>query len=459
MDGARPEMFHELLARGELPSIQRYLTSISGEKRALTAYPSVTGPTFAPFLTGEFPGPCNLPGVRWFDRHVPPSPRFRHRRFRNYYGKGVYLMDHDLSPHVETLFESVPNSYNILGVLNRGTGIRRDLGFFLAPYYYLQSKKKGGIKSVEQGALRLFMKALEKDPRFLFYYFPSIDALSHKHGIDHPEVRAAYHRLDAIFESIMGLLQFHDILDETLILLTSDHGMTDVKKHFDFDNFLEKKKIDVRYSPKGFRGWKEAEAINLPSGNSMINLYLRSGKSWKDFTYFEEVEEKRKSLIPSFLERPEVLLVAGRSVDGGVKVWTKGGKARISGREGSCRFDTEMTYEVEAGDPFGYKDFPKSFDAETSLKKTVSSEFPDAPIELLQFFNAPRAGDLLIAAEKGYDLRRGSYESTDHRATHGSFFPEHMWIPLFANRPLPDEPLRSVDVYKIIARHLGVLNK
>ena len=105
VDGARREAFHEFFVRGDLPAIQRYLVSVSGERDALTSYPSVTGPTFAPFLTGCFPGACNLPGVRWFDRNLSPSPRYRPMRFRDYYGKGVYLMDHDLSPSVKTLFE------------------------------------------------------------------------------------------------------------------------------------------------------------------------------------------------------------------------------------------------------------------------------------------------------------------------------------------------------------------
>lgn len=452
-DGARPEAFRELFARGELPAIQRYLASVSGERCALTAYPSVTGPTFAPMLTGSFPGPCNLPGVRWFDRHLPPSPRYRHKRFRNYYGKGVYLMDHDLSPSVKTLFELVPRSYNILGVLNRGCGIRRDLGFFWAPYFYFQSKKEGGMVEVEKGALRLFMKALKKDPQFLFYYFPSIDALSHKFGVEHPEVRAAYRRLDAIVESMVGLLLFYGIWEETLLLLTSDHGMTDVKAHFDTDDFLEKAGLDVRYIPKGFKGWREAEAVSMPSGNAMVNLYLRSDKSWNRMTSFEEIEEKRRPLLDDLLERPEVLLLAGRSREGGVTVWTKEGRTKIKGD-----LSGEMSYEALKGNPFGYSDFPKVFDAKTCLEKTWRTRFPDAPVELLQFFSAPRAGDLLIAAAPGYDLRNGAYEKPEHRATHGSFFPEHMWIPLFANRPLPEGTLRSMEIFRIMAEHLGVAN-
>ncbi len=454
VDGARPDAFRELFARGELPAIQRYLTSVSGEKNVLTAYPSVTGPTFAPMLTGSFPGTCNLPGVRWFDRHLPVSGRFRHKRFRNYYGKGVYLMDHDLSRSVKTLFEYYPRSYNIFGVLNRGTGIRRDLGFFWAPYLYLRSKGDGGMMRVEKTALNLFMKAIEKDPQFLFFYLPSIDALSHRFGIDHAEVRAAYRRLDAIFEAIVGLLLFHGMWEETLVILTSDHGMSNVRGHFDSDGFFEQSGLDVRYIPKGFSGWKNAEVISMPSGNGMSNVYFRSGDTWHRFTYFEEIEEKHGALLDQLLERPEVLLLAGRSLEGGVKVRTKKGQATVKGKAGPFDVSGKMAYRVEKSDPFGYTDFPAEFDGAICLEKTEKTDFPDSPLELLQFFSAPRAGDLLIAAAPGYDLRHGSYEKPEHRATHGSFFPEHMWIPCYANRPLSQETRRSVDLFHVIQSHL-----
>jgi hypothetical protein len=451
VDGARPEAFRELFARGELPAIQRYLTSVSGEKKALTAYPSVTGPTFAPMLTGCFPGTCNLPGVRWFDRSLPKSRRYNYKRFRNYYGKGVYMMDSDLSPKVKTIFEIVPRSYNVLGVLKRGTKVKRDLAFFWAPYLYLQSKREGGLMRVEQGSYRLFLKALEKDPEFLFYYHPSIDAISHRMGVDHPDVRAAYRRLDAIFESMVGMLHYYGIFEETQIILTSDHGMTDVRQHFDLDRFLSETGLDVRYLPKGFKGWHEAAAISMPSGNSMSNIYFRSGSDWRRFTPFEEIEAQRKTFLETLIDRPEVLLIAGRSAAGGVKVWTKKGKARVSG-EVSGR----MTYETIGSDPFGYIGFPTSFTAAECLQKTHETIFPDAPVELLQFFQSSRAGDLLVAAAEGYDLRNGAYEHPEHRATHGSFFPNHMWIPFFSNRPLPTGPTRSVEIFKTISDHLEV---
>ncbi len=455
-DGARPAAFRELFARGDLPAIQRYLASVSGERQALTAFPSVTGPTFAPLLTGVLPGPCNLPGVRWFDRHLPRSARYRPQRFRSYFGKGVYMMDHDLSPDVTTLFEQIPRSYNILGPLNRGTGLLRDFGFFWGPLLYLKSRQKGGIQAVEKKGIQFLMKAIERDPRFLFYYFPSIDALSHRYGIDHPEVTAAYRRLDAVVETIVGLLLLNGLWEETLLVLTSDHGMSDVTGYFDLDRFLEEAGLNVRYPPKGFAGWERSDVISMPSGNAMSNLYFRAESGWERFTFWEEIEEKQGGLLEQLLARPEVLLLAGRSLGGGVIVRTKDGMAHLRSAGGTFDPEGRATYEVVGGDPFGLERFPSVFDRHISIEQTSEGLFPDAPFQLLQFFAAPRAGDLLVAAAPGFELRNRDFENPPHLATHGSFFPEHMEVPLFASDPLPEGSLRSVDLYGVIGRHLGL---
>ena len=68
VDGARPDVLDDLMKRGELPNISRYIVEPGSFCRATTVFPSTTGPAYLPFLTGTYPGPSNLPGIRWFDR-------------------------------------------------------------------------------------------------------------------------------------------------------------------------------------------------------------------------------------------------------------------------------------------------------------------------------------------------------------------------------------------------------
>ena len=69
-DGARADVLAEELAAGRLPNIARHLLERGASVPAVTSFPSTTGPAYLPFLTGCFPGTCNVPGIRWFDKQL-----------------------------------------------------------------------------------------------------------------------------------------------------------------------------------------------------------------------------------------------------------------------------------------------------------------------------------------------------------------------------------------------------
>ena len=89
-----------------------------------------------------------------------------------------------------------------------------------------------------------------------------------------------------------------------------------------------------------------------------------------------------------------------------------------------------------------------------SLRLTFTSDYPDAPAQLLQIFRSSRTGDWVLSARKGYDLRR-RFEHPEHRSSHGSLEKEHMLIPFLINTPLPEEAVRSVDVFPTLLTLLG----
>ena len=75
-DGSRADVMEDMVRRGQLPAIGDYLVSQGTLKHAVTAFPSTTGPAYLPYLTGSYPGTCNVPGIRWFDKDVyASSPR------------------------------------------------------------------------------------------------------------------------------------------------------------------------------------------------------------------------------------------------------------------------------------------------------------------------------------------------------------------------------------------------
>src|SRR5262249_17522578 len=122
LDGARVDVFDDLLKKGDLPHLARHLVERGSAGQATPGFPTVTGVAYVPFVTGRFPGPANLPGIRWFDPERYGSKLLSASRFRDYCGFGSYLMDRDLSRAVPTLFELVPPTSNIFSGISRGTG-------------------------------------------------------------------------------------------------------------------------------------------------------------------------------------------------------------------------------------------------------------------------------------------------------------------------------------------------
>ena len=61
VDGSPYQIFKELVQDGTLPNIKKYVIDRGAFKKAVTAFPSTTGPAFIPFFTGTVSGPCECP--------------------------------------------------------------------------------------------------------------------------------------------------------------------------------------------------------------------------------------------------------------------------------------------------------------------------------------------------------------------------------------------------------------
>ena len=92
-DGARPDALARAMDDGSLPSLAR-LRAEGSYATVTTAFPSVTGPAYAPFLLGRYPGPVGLPGLRWFDRSRETARGFGSSR--SYVGVEMRHIDADL---------------------------------------------------------------------------------------------------------------------------------------------------------------------------------------------------------------------------------------------------------------------------------------------------------------------------------------------------------------------------
>ena len=65
-------------------------------------------------------------------------------------------------------------------------------------------------------------------PRLATLYFEPLDEISHDHGPDSPEVRAAIREADAVIGRLLDGLSARGLLDEVNLIIVSDHGMAAV---------------------------------------------------------------------------------------------------------------------------------------------------------------------------------------------------------------------------------------
>jgi len=94
-DGARPDVLARHIDSGEMPAMAA-LREEGSLSTITSTFPSVTGPAYAPFLMGRYPGSIGLPGLRWYDRSRRIARLVGHSR--SYVGAEMRFVDHDIDP-------------------------------------------------------------------------------------------------------------------------------------------------------------------------------------------------------------------------------------------------------------------------------------------------------------------------------------------------------------------------
>ena len=444
-DGARADVFSDLLEKGELPNISKYILEKGSYREAVTVFPSTTGPAYTPYILGKYPGRCNLPGIRWLDRNKYQEQMLSFERFRSYIGLETYFMNSDISEDFQTIFELIPRSVNIFNELSRGVSYRNDKTMFSKLYYKVKSHFTDKSDEVDLVAERILLQSLNQLPDFIYTVFLGIDTYSHINHPFHEKVIDSYRRIDNTVGLLAKSLESKGRLQETLIVISSDHGLTQTHSHFDSLEFMNRQGYKTFYYPNVFRHFWDADAGSLISGNAMANIYVKSKNGWGRKSTFEELGE----LVDNFIEREEVDIVAGLDEEG---------RSRIKSVEGEARawLDSEgnINYQKIKGDPFNYNGMPNKMSSEEALAHSYNTEYPDALVQIIQLLESPRCGDLVLSASPGYDLR-AKHENPEHRSSHGALFRDHMIVPFLINTPVDKEFVRTVDVFPTMLNLLG----
>lgn len=451
VDGLRPDVAEAALQRGELPALAA-MTGARGVQRGITAFPSTTSVAYLPFLTGCTPGHCNVPSIRWMDRAAYAGHWWRQRdSVRSYCGYQAPRLDRDVAPGIRTIFELVPESLGIFTPIAKGLDAARDPARTERKFWGALAHYALWHQPSDDAVTRHLLEGIDRGWRFIFAQFPAVDGYTHQSTPDGPKVLRALRKVDETVQAMRTRLAARGELDDTLILMVSDHGASVVRRHLDLATWFRGQGVPTLSHPVL---WERApRAAVMVAGNGSAMIYAQPGVPRRERWPLARLRMPEcfgtdHDLIAALVAESGVGFVAAEERRGLLRVVGAGGTAEI-GRE-----DDRICYRRLSGDPL-------LLGADLALRgvewveSSWDSAYPDACYQLLDQFRAPRTGDLLVVADEGTDFRL-RYEVPEHKAGHGSLIRAHMQVPVWSSVDAPATPLRTVDLFPAMLQWLGV---
>jgi hypothetical protein len=456
VDGLRPDIAERELAAGRLPHLAR-LARRGGAARAVTAFPSTTSVAYLPFLTGCAPGRCNVPSIRWLDRARYDGRPWRSREHvRSYCGYQAGRLDGDIAPDVRTVFELVPESTAVFTMVARGLTPDRDPSRRARKLWGTLAHFTEWHQPSDDAVARHLLRAAREPWRFVFAQFPAVDGYTHQSTPDGPRVLRALRRVDAAIGALLDTLESRGESERALVLVVSDHGASPVHTHLDLADWFRAQGVPTLAHPIIWT--RNPGAAVMVAGNGSAMVYARPGMSRAERWPLERLRTADafgagRDLVAALVREPAVAFVAGETTrpdgaEGALRLLSADGDAEI------VRRGEYIAYVPRTGDPLAI-DSAFEGTAREWVARTIDSPYPDAPGQLLDQFRSPRTGDLVVVAREGYDFRE-RFEVPEHKAGHGSLVAGHMLTPLIASEPLPEAPLRTVDLFPAMLDWLGV---
>ena len=446
-DGVRPDALGRSIAAGHLPALAALRDE--GQLSTVTsAFPSVTGPAYAPFLMGRYPGSIGLPGLRWYDRSRRIARLSGHAR--SYVGAEMRFVDHDIDRASPTIFELAKPSLGALSVIGRGLRRRERIG--QSPAFVARAAAthfRGNVRGWlaidrlvgEEAAHRLRTERV----RFAFIALTGIDKTSHAEGHDAPIVGDAMRIVDDTVAQIRSDAERDGRWEKMSLWVGSDHGHSPVREHEDLVALLAEWGFSTLAHPWAFNS--SADIAVMVSGNAMTHLYLELDQKVRP--WWPALGSRWNDLVAKLLSRASVDLLI-------LPISAASCEIRAPGR-GSATLawgESRYSYTPVSGDPLGIGE-QNSLSEGEAYEATIESDYPDALVQIAHLIASPRSGDIILSAARNWDYR-ARYEPIPHVSSHGALHREHMLVPLLLNRPAAGIPRRTVDVMPSALAALGI---
>ena len=446
VDGARADAFAAALSSRQLPSLARIRDE--GSLRTISStFPSVTGPAYAPFLLGKFPGTLGLAGLRWFDRARTRCtwPDY----CRSYIGVEARHIDGDLDPAAPTIYELAPSSAASMYMIGRG----------LAPAHRLARGARSVLRTARvhfSGSLDGWL-AIDRDtgmdaaahvrrhrPDFAFIAMPGVDKVSHSLGHTDARVAQALRNADDVAGTLREDAERGGTWGHTHLWVVSDHGHSAIDAHDDLVGWV--RSLGHRAIAHPWVYSPSPEVGVFVSGNCMAQLYLEMTR--RDRPWWPQLSARWGDLVAALLERPSVDLVMLPHSSTRTEIRARDRGTAVLDRVGSC-----YSYRPITGDPLGLGEV-ESVSFDEAHERTVDTEYPDSLVQISHYCGSSRAGEIVLSAVPSWDFR-AKWEPIPHRSSHGALHRQHMLVPLLTNRPIRGTPRRTTDVMPSACEALG----
>ncbi len=475
VDGLNAEIFERMLADGELPAIKKYFVDRGLYfPRAVANVPSVTLANETSFVTGLFPGHHGVTGINWFDRN-----RLIWRNYETIAQKNTLDCDYTAG----TIYERLEGrtTFSIFYQAHRGaTKFVENWTSAGPPYFFGWYEFVDRLTLLRLNIVADVARQRGEFPAVTICYMLAPDFRAYGEGVKSEPYRLAVKHTDRQIGRVLADVEKAGLLDDIYILLTSDHGMIEVTKHFDLEKYLaEKLGLHVAKKhlweevpfEKRLAYYKDFNTVVYGSGERYWAVCLRKpsrGGRASPWPVRPSAEDMRRYPVSSKGAEVDLIdnIVGLEAVDavsyslGGerVRVATKGGEvefAQPGGRGG------EISYKVISGrDPLGWEGTVANelLNGEPALSRTwlgetVDTDYPDLPAQIVAYFRAQRAGDIVVFAAPGWDF------GNKHSAGHGGLRPGEMFFPLLIAgkgiKPGRGEAARAVDVVPTLLWLLG----
>ena len=446
-DGVRPDSLAHSIDSGHLPALAALREE--GQLSTITsAFPSVTGPAYAPFLMGRYPGSIGLPGLRWYDRSRRVARLSGHSR--SYVGAEMRLVDRDIDRASPTIFELAKPSLGALSVIWRGLRRRERIGqsaafVARAAATHFRGNVRGWLAIDRQVGEEAARRLRKQRVRFAFIALTGIDKTSHAKGQDAQIVIDAMRIVDDTVAQIRSDAEHDGRWKKLHLWVGSDHGHSPVREHEDLVALISGWGYTTLSHPWAFNA--SADVAVMVSGNAMTHLYLDLEQ--KTRPWWPSLGDKWNDLAERLLTRASVDLLILPTSAAGCEIRAKGrGSATLTWVE------SRYSYTPDSGDPLGIG-VQNSLDDGEAYDATIASDYPDALVQIAHLIASPRCGDIVLSAARDWDYR-ARYEPIPHVSSHGALHREHMLVPLLLNRPSAAVPRRTVDVMPSALAALGI---